>query len=298
MSEIFEYLLGRTEKGMRVIPTKASMLPPVSLSAGESDDDSKISGPVRDSLDLTTQAQPEIRGNASFNLDLADYRVRSVLDPVTAVGEQFRLLRAKLSLEQKQRNIKTLLVSSASPAEGKTFVSCGLAGVLAQEPGKKVLLVDADMRRPMAGRDLGVQNLEIKGLSDVLRGEAAIEDVLINSTDTTLFLLPSGNTPHNPSELLSSPALESSLKSVSQYFDWIIIDSPPIAAIADASVIAQICDAILLVVQANKTLSKLVQNAILRVGQDRICGIVMNRVKYITNSRYYYRYYHVDSKQR
>jgi capsular exopolysaccharide synthesis family protein len=244
------------------------------------------------------EPRAEIRSTVQFDLSAADYRVKKVLDPVTLVGEQFRRLRATLSLVQKQRGIKVLLVTSAGPGEGKTFAACGLAGVLAQEPGRRVLLIDADLRKPRAGKQIGMKGDQaaIRGLSEVLQGEIAFIDSIAGSLDGDLFFLPAGKVPPNPSELLTSPTLEATLKTARGIFDWVVVDSPPVLALSDAAVMTPVCDAVLLVVQARVTASKLVREAAQRVGREKICGIVLNRVKHIKSSGYYYHYY--DEKGR
>ncbi len=241
----------------------------------------------------------EIISPEKFDLSGADHQIKHVLDPLTLVGEQFRLLRSKLALMQKQRGVKTVLITSAVPQEGKTFTACGLAGVIAQEPGKRVILIDADMRKPKSGRPLGLNGSSPnQGLSQVLRGEASLGDTLLCSTGFEFYFLPAGPVPPNPSELLSSPGLEQMVRSAAESFDWVIVDSPPVLALSDATLIAPICDIVLLVVKANVTPSKLAHDAIQRIGKERICGVVMNRVKHIHSSRYYYHYYHKDSKRR
>jgi hypothetical protein len=115
----------------------------------------------------------DIRSDVRFDLHSADRQILAVMQPFTLVGEQYRLLRAKLSLMQKERGIKTLLVTSSVPDEGKTFTACCLSGIIAQEPGRKVLLIDADLRKPMIERSLGMTGgVEVSGLAQVLRGEA------------------------------------------------------------------------------------------------------------------------------
>jgi capsular exopolysaccharide synthesis family protein len=236
----------------------------------------------------------EIRSTIQFDLKVADYRVRNVLDPLSLVGEQFRRLRASLSLIQKQRGIKVVLVTSAGPGEGKTFAACSLAGVLAQEPGRRVLLIDADLRRPRAGKQIGMKGDpgSVQGFAEVLRGEVALMDSIAGSLEGDLFFLPSGKIPTNPSELLTSPVLEETLKTARSLFDWVVVDSPPVLALSDAAVMAPVCDAIVFVVQANVTPSKQAQEAVRRLGRERICGIVLNRVKRVRSSSYYYHYYH------
>jgi protein-tyrosine kinase len=116
-------------------------------------------------------------------------------------------------------------------------------------------------------------------------------DSLASSRNGDLFFLASGKVPPNPSELLTSPVLEATLKTAREVFDWVVIDSPPVLALSDAAVIAPLCDAILLVVHAGVTPSKLVRQAAERLGREKICGIVMNRVRHVKSS-YYHHYYH------
>jgi protein-tyrosine kinase len=239
------------------------------------------------------EAEPEICCTVQFDLKAADHQVKQVLDPVTLYGEQFRRLRATLLLMQKQQSVKVLLVTSACPGEGKTFTACSLAGVLAQEPGSRVLLVDADLRKPRAGKQIGMKGDpdSVTGFSAVLRGEVGLMASIAGSTNGDLFFLPTGKVPPNPSELLTSPILEDAVKTARNVFDWVVIDAPPVLALSDAVVMAPVCDTILVVVQASVTPSKLVKEAIRRLGREKVCGILMNRVK-LLKSPNYSRYYH------
>lgn len=269
MSEIFSWLQkSEVEKKSGTAVVTETVLPPVEM----------------------TLVKP--RQDTKFDLAGADQRIRYVLDPLTETGEHYRLLRAKLSQLQKERGLRTLLVSSTVPQEGKTFTACCLAGVFAQEPGKKVLLIDADLRKPRAGKDLGIDSPgQAPGLSQVLRGEIRAEDALLGSSDQEFFLLPAGPVPGDPAELLSSPLLEETIRSMSTRFDWVVVDSPPVLALADVSLIAPLCDAVLLIVRSGRTPSKMVKEAVERLGKDKICGIVLNRGRYPKSSKYYYSYY-------
>jgi len=239
------------------------------------------------------------RSDARFDLAAADHRIRTVLDPMTLIGEQYRMLRARLSQLQKERGIKTVLVTSSVPVEGKTFTACSLAGVFAQEPGKRVLLMDADLRKPRASHNLGLGNAaHADGLSQVLRGEKNAEEVLLGSDNMSFFLLPAGPVPDDPAELLSSPNLERTIRAMAAVFDWVIIDSPPVVGLADASLIAPLCDGTILVVHTDKTPSKLAKEAIERIGAERFLGIVLNRGKHHRAHHYYYHYYHKGRDRR
>jgi succinoglycan biosynthesis transport protein ExoP len=269
---------------------KSVTVPAAELHAGPRVDDSIRREPVP--LDVRAG------GAAKIDLRRASYQIRNVLDPLTMVGEQVRLLRSRLNLMQKQRGTRTLLVTSSVLEEGKTFISLGMAGVFAQEQGKRILVIDADMRKAGSGRDFGFRaSSNLAGMSQVLRGELEFNDALLMSEDHQLFFMPSGPLPSNPLELLSSPRLERILKTAAESFGWVIIDSPPAMALSDATLLSPLCDAVLLVVRANSTSSKLVMDTIGRIGKDKICGIVINRHKQIRSSRYFYQYYYRSSKR-
>jgi protein-tyrosine kinase len=289
MSEIFSWLK-RAEVERRkgfVDITDA----PVDIDFEEESADAKAEESTP--LSLSTQTPIEAFAAGRFDLSKANHRIRSVLDPHTLEGEQYRLLRSKLSLMQKDQGIKVLLVTSSVPGEGKTFTACALACVLALEPGKRVLLIDCDLRRPRVCAEFGLIQVEpAHGLSQVLRGELRIDEALFKANDGNLYLLPAGPEPQNPAELLSSPHLERSIDSISVSFDWVIIDAPPVLAMADVSVIAPLCDGILLVIHMENTPTKVITQSIQRVGQDRVLGLILNRVRQIKGSHYYYNYYH------
>jgi protein-tyrosine kinase len=235
----------------------------------------------------------------TFDLAYATNQLKNVLDPLTVVGEQFRLLRSRLSLMQKQRGIKTVLVTSAIPREGKSFTASGLAGVFAQEQGKRVLVIDADMRKPGSGKAFGLNgNCSNVGMAQVLQEGIELRSVLMKLANPQFWFLPAGALPMNPTELLSSPMLERALKSAAENFDWVVVDSTPILALSDATLLAELCDTVLLVVRANSTPAKLVTETINRIGQNRICGIVLNRQKQPYSSNYYYNNFYRNSKNK
>lgn len=296
MSEIFNWLKRAETEKHRDGAEGAVM--PVRLRPDLRDASARTAVEPEEDASQAAVADLETSSDATFDLAEADYRVKTVLDPFTPVGEQYRFLRARLTLVQRERGLKSLLVTSSIAEEGKTFTACSLAGVLAQEPGRRVLLIDADLRKPKADQNLGLAgSAEIKGLVHILREETKAEDTLIRSTNLNLFFMPAGPSPQNPAELLSSPVLEQTIRKMSAYFDWVVLDSPPVLALADASLIAQVCDGTILVVRTDKTLVKYVKETIQRLGKERICGILLNRGRYRSRSRYYYRYYRQYAKK-
>jgi capsular exopolysaccharide synthesis family protein len=240
----------------------------------------------------TAPIKTSITSQAEFDLQLADPKIKSILDAGTMAGEQFRFLRARLGLLQRQQGIKKLLITSSLPGEGKTFVACCLAGILAQEPGKRVLLIDADLRMPKTGKELGLgSESEFVGLTQILQRTHKLQESLLKLSGMDLFYLPPGEIPQNPSELLASNNLERIIREAAELFDWVIIDSPPVISVADPAHLAVFCDTVLMVVHANKTPSKLIQKALETIGKNHICGILLNRTHPHVTSHYYYKYY-------
>ena len=243
-------------------------------------------------------ATEEIFPVKRFHLSKATAQMQRAMDPGTILGEQFRILRTRLSLLQKQNDLKTILITSTIPQEGKSFTSYALAGVIAQEQGKRVVIIDADLRKQGSGREYGL-NMDINavGTTQVLQGTSEFQKSLLKSNNPEFWFLPSGSLPPNPSELLSSPEMEKMLHLAAEKFDWVIVDSPPSLALSDPNLIAPLCDAVVFVVRANSTPAKLAQEAINKIGRERICGVVLNRKKQMHSSRQYYQYYNYQKQK-
>jgi capsular exopolysaccharide synthesis family protein len=186
--------------------------------------------------------------------------------------------------------VHTIVVTSSGPKEGKTTVATNLAVALAQT-GQRVLLIDADMRRPSVHKALGAE--QEPGLSEVTTGRAQVESAMRESSVTGLWLLAAGAVPNNPAELLSSPQLKQLLERLGQQFAWIIIDSPPVMAVADASLIANVAGAVLFVVAAERTQTPVAINALdqLDAARARFIGAVLNQVDLQHNAFFYSSYY-------
>jgi capsular exopolysaccharide synthesis family protein len=233
-----------------------------------------------------------------FGVESIDQRLKAALNAQSFPGEQFRFLRTRLNQLQQQKNLKTLLLTSSLPGEGKTFISCSIASILAQEPEKRVLLIDADLRLPQTGKALGIaKNENLPGLADLLSRTHRLREVILQSSAGNLSYIPAGVIPQNPSELLASNSLDKNIAEAAETFDWIIIDSPPVLSFADPIRLAAVCDSILFVVGANKTPAKMIQKSIQMLGKNRICGVVLNRTKNSSSSNYYYRYYSGTGKK-
>lgn len=207
-----------------------------------------------------------------------------------SISEQFRTLRTNLSFTKAGGGLKSLVVTSAGAGEGKSTTAANLAVVTAQQ-GKRVLLIDADTRKPSQHQLFERDNRE--GLTNVLTGQASFTEVLRATTLDQLFLLTSGPVPPNPADLLSAPEMAEVLEQAKEQFDQVIIDSPPILAVSDARLLANLCDGILFVVKSGSTELEQVRRAVdvFSEMKGKLLGAVLNDKKVNRKDRYYYAYH-------
>jgi capsular exopolysaccharide synthesis family protein len=299
MSEILDFLKNETapKKRSSVYPMSGTdteaFTQPSAPAASESSGRDVYNAQTNPGALLTYDAfKEEIIPAEVFDFSNATAQMQRAMDPGTIMGEQFRILRTRLSLLQKQNGIKKILITSTVPQEGKSFTSHALAGIFAQEQGKRVVIIDADLRKMGSGREYGLNlGSETAGTTQVLQGTSEFRKSLLKSTGPEFWFLPSGPLPPNPSELLSAPEMEKMIRFAAERFDWVIVDSPPALALSDPNLIAPLCDGVVFVVRANSTPAKLAQEAMNKIGHDHICGVVLNRKKQIHSSRHYYQYY-------
>lgn len=206
--------------------------------------------------------------------------------------EAYKSLRT--NIEFCGKNVQVIAFTSCIPNEGKSSTTIHLARTLA-ESGKKVLYIDADMRKSvMVGRHrISMANI---GLSHYLSGYKEFEDVLCVTNVKNLFMIVAGPVPPNPSELLSSKLFSDSIAAAKQRFDYVIIDTPPLGSVIDAAVVAKACDGICLVLSANEISYKFAQKVKMQMEKTEcpILGVVLNKVKVKKNgyySKYYGKYY-------
>jgi protein-tyrosine kinase len=204
-----------------------------------------------------------------------------------AGAEQFRTLRSRLYQLRSSQPLRTILVTSAVSGEGKTFVAANLAQAIVRQRDRRVLIIDADLRSSRLHLVLGAS--AEPGLSDYLRGDIDELAAIQSEENSSLYFIPSGTKIGNPSELLSNGRLKRLLDRVSSLFDWIIVDSPPCLPVADANVVADFCDALLLVVKAGSTPSEIAQRARHELEGRNVVGVVLNAVneKMLAYGSYY-----------
>jgi len=204
--------------------------------------------------------------------------------------EEFRTLRSRLYHIREKGALKTILVGSALPAEGKTFVTANLAQSLARQHGRHVVAIDCDLRRSRLHMPFGAG--AEPGVTEYLRGEADELAILQRGPMENLAFIPGGAAVSNPAELIANGRLDTLVKRLAGVFDWIVIDSPPAVPVSDAGLIARICDGILLVVTAGATPFDAAQRARQEFRNMPLLGVVLNRVEIsATYSSYYYGHY-------
>jgi protein-tyrosine kinase len=210
------------------------------------------------------------------------------LDPRAPISEQYRTIRTNIQFSSVDESIQSLLITSSGPGEGKSTTVANLAIVFAQQ-GKRVLLIDADLRKPTVHYTFQLNNHI--GLTNVLTKQSTI-DASVNKTDIdNLFVMSSGPIPPNPAELLGSKAMDEFLEASLQQFDMVIFDTPPVLAVTDAQILANKCNGTILVVNSGKTeVEPAVKAKELLVNSNgKLLGVVLNNKK-VKDSQYYYYY--------
>lgn len=230
--------------------------------------------------------------------DLRERCARPVWDPEPSMNvflssslsphgaEQFRTLRSRLYQLRSSQTLHTILITSAVPAEGKTFVTHNLAQAIVRQPDRRALIVDADLRCARLHVPLGAPSAP--GLADYLRGDVDEMSVIQHGLEDNLCFIPGGNEVTNPSELLSNGRLKKLLDRLAPVFDWVLLDSPPCVPVADASILADLCDGVILVVKAASTPVEIAQKACQELNGRNVVGVVLNSVEKAPSYHSYY----------
>ncbi len=207
-----------------------------------------------------------------------DPNVNVFINPALSAhgSEQFRTLRSRLYQMRSSQSLRTLLVTSSVPAEGKTFVTNNLAQAIVRQPDRRAIIIDADLRCSRLHVPLGAP--ASPGLTDYLRGEVDEMAIIQHGLEGNLCFIPGGNQVTNPSELLTNGRLRVLLDRVAPVFDWIILDSAPLLPVADSSFLADLVDGVLLVVRAGQTPAEIAQRACQELQGRNVVGVVLNAV--------------------
>ncbi len=208
-------------------------------------------------------------------------------DPLGRTSEEFRRIRSALSYAAVDRRMRRILITSSSPGEGKSTFAANLALTLAALKSR-VLLIDADLRRPRIADEFGIEGAI--GLTTVLVGEVSFADAKLSRPGTTLDILPAGAVPPNPAELLTSDAMQALLEEASVDYDYVVLDAPPISSVADANLMSPLVDGAIVIVDAMKThrsqLSAALQS--FQAAGGRVIGLVLNRARRPRHTDVYY----------
>ncbi|MEO0108811.1 MAG: CpsD/CapB family tyrosine-protein kinase, partial [candidate division WOR-3 bacterium] len=255
-------------------------------------------GGLRAAKRLSTRTDPVLatiprlaRNPGMHGIELTSHLLTHA-DPESSGAEAFRMLRTSVTFAGLDRPLKTILITSPGPGEGKSTVAVNLATVLAQS-GSRTLLIDADLRRPVLHT---VFNRRKKpGLTDLILSGRPVDGIAFATGVDSLFCLASGTIPPSPADVLNSGAANSLLERLSREYDHLVIDSPPVLVAADAAILAARADATVLVVRASRTSLEALEHArrnLLSTGA-RLLGLVLNGTRTSRHSgSYYYRYHY------
>jgi len=202
-------------------------------------------------------------------------------------AEKFRFLAVRLRQMRQSRPVKKILITSSIPQEGKSTVAANLACTLARRKPHKVLLIDGDLRRPTESAQFGIGN--VPGLCEWLSGET--EDAnLYRLEGLNMWILPAGAAPQNPLELMQSGKLGPLLDRLATWFDWIVIDSPPVLPLADTSIWSRLADGVLLVTRKGITEKRQLKRGLEAIEKSKLLGALVNSSVNVSHSDYYQRY--------
>ncbi|KYD19064.1 Tyrosine-protein kinase EpsD [Parageobacillus caldoxylosilyticus] len=213
----------------------------------------------------------------------------TIEDPKSPISEQYRTIRTNVQFSFVDAPMRSLMVTSTGAGEGKSTTTANLAVVFAQQ-GKKVLLIDADLRKPTVHYTFRLNNYT--GLTNVLTNSAPLLPSCQETRVENLYVLTSGPIPPNPAELLSSKAMEQCIQQLYNEFDLLIFDTPPVLAVTDAQILAHQCDGTVLVIESGGTEIEAAVKAkeLLEAANAKLLGVVLNKRKYRQGQYYYYQY--------
>ncbi|MGE6936360.1 CpsD/CapB family tyrosine-protein kinase [Peribacillus muralis] len=211
----------------------------------------------------------------------------SMLKSKSPVVEQYRTIRTNLQFSAVEKDIRSMIFTSANPGEGKSTTSINVAAVFAQQ-GKRILIIDADLRKPSVHMNLNIENF--LGLTNIITKQNKLQEAIQSSIYPNLDVLTSGPIPPNPSELLGSNGMENVLEEAKMNYDLVILDTPPVNAVTDAQILANMTDGVVLVVSSGSTEIQQAKKAkeLLHNANAKLLGAILNKKKQKYSDEYYY----------
>ena len=298
MSHIFEALQRAEEErsggvakqpagSVAEILQAADLLQATASEAGELTSQSTVMPVVERKVELEIQDF----GSAKILVPTPPEKARLVCltDQGSLGAEKFRVLGLRLRHMRERRNLKRIVITSTIPSEGKTLISANLALNQARSKILKTVLLDGDLRRPTLTNVFGFHR-NLPGLSEYLRGERQVTDVVYKLSNSGLWFLPAGLTPENPIELMQTGRLKELLEKLETFFDWVIIDTPPVLPLADTPLWAKLSDGVLMVVREGFSEKKPLTRALEALDPSTMLGLVVNSCSRNELKYYYARY--------
>lgn len=217
-------------------------------------------------------------------------RLVAITQPHSNYCEEYRNLRTQILHKSQRQKLQSIVVASINPSEGKTITALNLSWLLAQTDGVNCLIIDSDLRMPSLTDYLGIET--DKGLSDILAGRTGLQNSIIKLEPAGLHLLPGGEARSDVAELISGPKFKEILRQAREFFDYVIIDAPPLGIFTDANILINHADGALLVIRAGRTRYSAVDRVLETIPRERMLGVVLNQAEEVLNETdYNYGYY-------
>lgn len=217
-------------------------------------------------------------------------RLVAITSPNSSYCEEYRSLRTHVLHKSQRQKLKSIVVASVNPSEGKSVTAVNLSWMLAQTDGVRALIIDSDLRMPSLADYLGIETE--KGLSDVLTGDTPLKEAIVKLEPSGLYMLPGGSARQDVTELISGPKFKDILAEAREMFDYVIIDAPPLGIFTDATLLINQADGALLVVRADRTKYKALDRVLEPLPKERLLGVVLNQSDEVMDeSHYNYGYY-------
>lgn len=237
---------------------------------------------------LTSAIDESLLQHFTVDEERANPHIVAITQPRSAYCEQYRSLRTHILLQGQKQPLRSIVVVSVGPSEGKSVTALNLSWLLAQTDGIKALIIDSDLRRPSLAVYLGIE--AETGLSEVLAGKATLKSSIVRLRPAGLYLLSGGEPRSDVAELISGPRFNEILREARGMFDYVIIDAPPLGIFSDAAVLINLADGALLVVRANQTSYKDIDRVLDTLPRERILGTILNQSSDTLIDESYYKY--------